>query len=157
MSTQTLSQTSSPTAAKTDSEALAQDIRTGVLKGFIGHGIAFNGEIAFQGMLRIDGHFTGFASSEDGTLVVSAGAILDADVETAVAVINGTVKGDIIAVKSVEIHRGARVVGDIHTPALVIEEGAIFEGSCRMTGQASSKQAAKRKLREYTLKQTAGK
>ncbi|MGZ7079644.1 MAG: bactofilin family protein, partial [Thermoanaerobaculia bacterium] len=46
--------------------------------------------------------------------------------------ISGTVIGKIIADQRVEIHRNGKVFSDIDTPALVIEEGAIFQGNCTM-------------------------
>ena len=86
-------------------------------------------------MLRIDGHFTGRVRSEKGSLIVSAGGVVEANIEVASAKINGTVRGDIIATGRVELGRSARVQGNIQTPALIIEDGAIFEGNCRMQTQ----------------------
>ncbi len=86
-------------------------------------------------MLRIDGRFTGRVRSEKGSLIVSAGGVVEANIEVASAKINGTVNGDIIATGRVEFGRSARVNGNIQTPALVIEDGAVFEGSCRMQTQ----------------------
>jgi cytoskeletal protein CcmA (bactofilin family) len=83
-------------------------------------------------MLRIDGHFTGRVRSEKGSLIVSAGGVVEANIEVASAKVNGTVNGDIVATERVEFGRSARVRGNVQTPALVIEDGAIFEGSCRM-------------------------
>jgi hypothetical protein len=57
---------------------------------------------------------------------------VDANVEVSVAEIYGTVNGDITATKRIEMGRVARVTGNIQAPALVIENGALFEGSCRM-------------------------
>jgi cytoskeletal protein CcmA (bactofilin family) len=73
--------------------------------------------------------------SEKGSLIVSAGGVVEANIEVASAKINGTVNGDIIATGRIEFGRSARVSGNIQTPALVIEDGAIFEGSCRMQTQ----------------------
>src|SRR5207237_9678350 len=86
----------------------------------------------FKGMLRVDGHLSGRVSSQDGTLIISSGGQVDADIEVSVAQIYGTVNGDITATKRIEMGRVAKVTGNIQTPALVIENGAIFEGSCRM-------------------------
>ena len=118
--------------AVTESEALARDLRDGLVSGFIGVGTVVSGEADFKGMLRIDGHFTGRIRSEKGSLIVSAGGKVDANVEVAEAKINGTLNGDIVAGQRIELGRSARVHGNIQTPALVIEEGAVFEGSCRM-------------------------
>jgi cytoskeletal protein CcmA (bactofilin family) len=119
--------------AVTESEALARDLREGVVSGFVGAGTVVSGDAEFKGMLRIDGHFTGRVRSEKGSLIVSAGGKVDANIEVAAAKINGTVNGDIVAGQRVELGRSARVRGNLQTPALVIEEGAIFEGGCRMT------------------------
>jgi cytoskeletal protein CcmA (bactofilin family) len=124
----------SPSAprAVTESEALARDLRDGVVSGFVGGGTVVSGDADFKGMLRIDGRFTGRVRSEKGTLIVSAGGVVDANIEVATARINGTVNGDIIATERIELGRAARVHGQIQTPVLVIDEGAIFEGGCSM-------------------------
>ena len=118
--------------AVSESESLARDIKEGTLSGFVGNGTTLTGEANFKGMLRVDGHLSGRVSSQDGTLIVSTGGQVDADVEVSVAQIYGTVVGNITATKRIELGRVAKVTGDIQTPALVIENGAVFEGSCRM-------------------------
>ena len=67
---------------------------------------------------------------------------MDANVEVAVAQIYGTVNGDITASKRIEMGRVAKVTGNIQTPALVIEQGALFEGSCRMMQLKEQSEAA---------------
>jgi len=118
--------------AYSESDSLAREIKDGTLSGFVGNGTALTGEANFKGMLRVDGHLTGRVSSQDGTLIVSSGGQVDANVEVSVAQIYGTVNGDVIASKRIEMGRVAKVTGNIQTPALVIEQGAMFEGSCRM-------------------------
>jgi cytoskeletal protein CcmA (bactofilin family) len=120
------------TRAVSESESLARDIKEGTLSGFVGNGTTLTGEANFKGMRRVDGHLSGRVSSQDGTLIVSTGGQVDADVEVSVAQIYGTVVGNITATKRIELGRVAKVTGDIQTPALVIEQGAVFEGSCRM-------------------------
>lgn len=117
----------------TESESLAREIKEGNLSGFVGMGTSLTGEANFKAMLRVDGHLSGRVSSSDGTLIVSAGGQVDADVQVSIALINGTVNGDVTATKRIEMGRVAKVNGNIQTPALVVEQGAIFEGSCRMT------------------------
>ena len=124
--------TQTTSRAVTESESLARDIKEGTLTGFVGNGTTLTGEANFKGMLRVDGGLSGRVSSADGTLIVSTNGRVDANVEVAVAQIYGTVNGDIIASKRIEMGRVAKVTGNIQTPALVIEQGALFEGSCRM-------------------------
>lgn len=137
--------TQTTSRAVTESESLARDIKEGTLTGFVGNGTTLTGEASFKGMLRVDGGLSGTVRSDDGTLIVSTNGRVDANVEVAVAQIFGTVNGDITASKRIEMGRVAKVTGNIQTPALVIENGALFEGSCRMVQvkeQAESAAAA---------------
>jgi cytoskeletal protein CcmA (bactofilin family) len=137
--------TPSTPRAVTESEALARDLREGVVSGFVGGSTVVSGDAEFKGMLRIDGRFTGRVRSEKGSLIVSAGGVVEANIEVASAKINGTVNGDITATGRVELGRSARVNGNIHTPALIIEEGAVFEGNCRMQTQPKPEPAVTQK------------
>ena len=116
----------------TDSESIARDIKEGRLSGFVGHGTVLTGETNFQMMLRVDGHLTGTVTSDGGTLIVGTNGQVDANVSVGVATINGIVNGDVIASEKIQLGRTARVMGNVATPRLVIEEGAVFEGGCSM-------------------------
>lgn len=115
-----------------ETESLAREIKDGTMSGFVGGGTTLSGEAVFKGMLRVDGHLTGQIKSDEGTLIVSSGGRVDANVNVAVAKINGIINGDIVARERLELGRAAQVSGDIQTPVLMIEQGAIFEGNCRM-------------------------
>jgi cytoskeletal protein CcmA (bactofilin family) len=100
--------------------------------GFVGDVVNFTGEVCFKSMLRIDGHFSGNVTSQDGTLIISTGAqVTEATIKVAVAKINGTVEGSILASKELVLGRTANVKGHVAAPALVVEEGAQLNGSCR--------------------------
>ena len=116
----------------TDSESIARDIKEGRLSGFVGHGTVLTGETNFQMMLRVDGHLTGSVTSDGGTLIVGTNGQVDANVSVGVATVNGVINGDVIATEKIQLGRTARVMGNIATPRLVIEEGAVFEGGCNM-------------------------
>lgn len=118
--------------AMSESESMARDIKEGRLSGFVGYGTKLTGETHFQAMLRIDGHLTGTVSSDTGTLIIGSSGQVDADISVASALINGTVNGDIIVTERLELGRTARVMGNIQTPRLTIEDGAILEGGCNM-------------------------
>ena len=136
MQPQPAQQTSSTTQAIPESEAIARDIKEGNLGGFVGNNTHLTGDATFKGMMRVDGHLSGNVSSADGTLIVSTNGLVDADMSVATAKIYGTVRGNITATSLIELGRTARVTGNIRTPSLVIEGGAIFEGDCRMTPAA---------------------
>ena len=137
------------TRAMTESESLARDIKEGTLSGFVGGGTVVTGEANFKAMMRVDGHLSGRVSSSSGTLIVGANGKVDANIEVAVAVIHGTINGDIIATQRLELGRAAKVNGNIQTPSLIIEQGAVFEGSCKMLQMSAAadknkKEAAKK-------------
>ena len=118
--------------ALSESESMARDIKEGRLSGFVGNGTVLTGETNFHAMLRVDGHLTGRVTSENGTLIIGSTGRVDANIAVSAAVINGTVNGDIIATEKIELGRTARVAGNIQAPRLVMDDGAILEGSCAM-------------------------
>ena len=121
-----------PPKALTESETIAREIKDGSLSGFVGSGTVITGEASFKSMLRVDGRFSGRITSSTGTLIVGSGGQVDANIEVDVATIHGVVNGDIIAGQRIELGRAAKLSGNIQTPSLVIEQGAVFEGSSKM-------------------------
>jgi cytoskeletal protein CcmA (bactofilin family) len=104
--------------------------------GFVGDVLNFTGEVRFKSMLRIDGRFSGNVNSSDGTLIVSTGAqVTEAVINVAVAKINGLVEGNINASREIVLGRTASVTGQVRAPAIVVEEGALFNGTCRHVSQ----------------------
>lgn len=135
----------------TDSETMARDIKEGRLSGFVGHGTVLTGETNFQAMLRVDGVLQGTVSSEAGTLIVGSNGQVDANVAVASATINGVVNGDIVATEKIHLGRTAKVVGNVQTQKIIIEEGAVLEGSCSMlrAREAQEKRASEAKAQAY--------
>jgi cytoskeletal protein CcmA (bactofilin family) len=140
----------SSSRAMTESESLARDIKEGTLSGFVGSGTILTGEATFKAMMRVDGHVTGRVSSSSGTLIVGANGKVDANIEVAIAMIHGTINGDIIATQRLELGRAAKVNGNISTPSLVIEQGAVFEGSCKMLQMSTAAAAADKSKKDKT-------
>jgi cytoskeletal protein CcmA (bactofilin family) len=131
--------------ALTESETIAREIKDGSLSGFVGSGTVITGEASFKSMLRVDGRFSGRITSTGGALIVGAGGQVDANIEVAVATIHGVVNGDIVASDRIELGRAAKLNGNIQTPSLMIEQGAIFEGSCKMMKAAEKAPKVERK------------
>lgn len=123
---------SSQAVARSEERVQGKNIVKDSWLGFVGDVIKFTGEVTFKSTLRIDGNFCGQVNSEDGTLIVSAGAeVTRGLLNVAVAKINGRVEGDINASKEVILGRTATVTGNVSAPALIVEEGALFNGSFR--------------------------
>lgn len=123
---------SSQAAARREDHKPRTNLQKDNWLGFIGDVLKFTGEVRFRSMLRIDGHFSGHVTSSDGTLIVSNGARLTQTViNVAVARINGSVEGDIHASKELVLGRTASVTGEVSAAALIVEEGAMLNGTCR--------------------------
>lgn len=101
------------------------------INAFLGKDTEFEGKLSFKGAVRVDGHFTGEIFTE-GTLIVGQSAVIKSDIHVSHIIISGEIRGNIIADKRIEIHAPGKVFGNIQAPAVVIEEGVIFEGNCRM-------------------------
>jgi cytoskeletal protein CcmA (bactofilin family) len=106
----------------------------------LGKGSEFEGKLSFEGTVRVDGKLTGEIFTDD-VLMVGEGAEVNAEVTVGAIVIQGTVRGNITAKRSVEIHSPGKVKGNINTPSLFIEKGVFFDGHCQMDGGAGSSDA----------------
>ena len=95
--------------------------------GFLDHGTSFTGELSFEGTFRIDGEFHGSIVTKD-VLVIGPKATIYADIQAGEAKIHGSVFGSICGLRRIEIGSTGKVQGDLRSPYLVIEEGAVFEG-----------------------------
>jgi cytoskeletal protein CcmA (bactofilin family) len=101
------------------------------ISAVIEEGCKFEGNLSFNGTARIAGMINGSIYSND-TLIISEGALVNADISANIIIIAGSVKGNIKASSRVEILKPARFEGDITTPSLIVEEGVIFHGTTKM-------------------------
>jgi cytoskeletal protein CcmA (bactofilin family) len=101
------------------------------INAFLGKDTEFEGKLSFTGAVRLGGKFSGEIFSS-GTLIVGESAIIKSQIHVADMIISGEVHGDIFAEKKIEINVPGKLFGNIQTPKLVVEEGVIFEGSCKM-------------------------
>ncbi len=105
---------------------------SGGLTAFIDQGSEFEGKLSFQDSVRIDGVFRGEIESE-ATLIVGESGEIQASIRSCTVVMSGALEGNIVATHKVVLHKSARVHGNIQTPNLVIEEGALLNGDVKMT------------------------
>ena len=101
------------------------------INAFLGGDTEFEGKLSFKGTVRIDGNFTGEIYTE-GTLIVGEAAVVKSDIHVSHIIISGEIHGNIKADNRIEIHAPGKVLGNIQAPAVIIEEGVIFEGNCKM-------------------------
>ena len=97
----------------------------------LGRGARFEGKLTFEGTVRIDARFTGSIVTNDVLVVGEAGRI-DADITCGTIIVHGEVNGNVKAKTAVEILHTGKVRGDLDTPSLVIQKGALFHGASKM-------------------------
>lgn len=85
--------------------------------------------------LRIEGLLTGSVKC-DGVLFIADGAIVDATVDAASVIVSGQLSGNIRCRGRLEITATGSVGGEVETAALVIVEGARYEGQINMSGNS---------------------
>ena len=103
----------------------------------IDQGSRCEGKLFFRDAVRIDGNFSGEISSENSLIVGETGEI-EADIRSARVIVSGSVCGDVRASAQIVLHKSARVEGDIVTPSLVVETGAVLKGRVDMSPAAKS-------------------
>jgi cytoskeletal protein CcmA (bactofilin family) len=102
------------------------------INSIIGEGTKFKGEFDLNGLLRIDGDFTGVIRTK-GKVLVGKNGRAECTLNAGTVVVGGVVRGEIFSTEKVTILSTGLVIGNITTPRLIIEEGVIFNGSCKVT------------------------
>jgi cytoskeletal protein CcmA (bactofilin family) len=115
-----------------------KDRESGEWSGFLEKGVSVEGRLDTTGTFRIDSPMKGTLTSDE-KLIVGENARIEGQMEGNYIVIAGRFDGTIKAKGKVEIQTRAIVTGEIHTPCLIIEPGAVFDGRCHMlaTNQAA--------------------
>src|SRR5712691_4838740 len=110
------------------------------LNGFLDAGSHLRGELHFEDTFRIDGRLTGKVDSA-GDLYVGERGEVEGEVKVGRLFVTGKVNA-IVQAQRVEVAPGGQLRGEVATPCLVIDEGAIFEGQSRMVEREPAKVTA---------------
>jgi cytoskeletal protein CcmA (bactofilin family) len=108
-----------------------KDHESGEWSGFLEKGVTVEGKLDTTGTFRIDSPMKGTLTSDE-KLILGENARIEGQIEGNYVVIAGRFDGTIKAKGKVEIQTKAIVTGEIHTPCLIIEPGAVFDGRCHM-------------------------
>jgi len=114
---------------------------------FLGKGCSFDGKLTFEGLVQIDGRFSGEIYSND-VLEIGPDAEVKAELEVGTVIIGGRVIGNVRASKRVDLKGSADVKGNIEAPVVTMQEGAIIDGNMRMTGKPDKAKKAPVKMPE---------
>jgi cytoskeletal protein CcmA (bactofilin family) len=95
----------------------------------IGKAVMVKGQIFSREDLVIDGEVEGTVEAHDHRVTVGPNGKVHAGVKAREIVVLGTIHGNVEAADKIEIRKDAKLVGDIKTSRIVIEDGAYFKGS----------------------------
>lgn len=105
----------------------------------LGPGAEFDGKLTFRGTLRIDAKFTGSIVTDD-VLIVGENAKMNAEITCGTIVVHGEVNGNVHASAGVELRHTAKLRGDVVSPGIVVERGALLQGLVKL-GEKGAKKA----------------
>jgi cytoskeletal protein CcmA (bactofilin family) len=108
------------------------------IKAYLGSDALFKGSLRFDGTVRIDGKFEGTVYTKD-TLVIGETGDMQAEVDVGILVCKGKLKGTVVASTKIEMHPASKITGNVKTPALIVELGAVLDGQLNMTGRENEK------------------
>ena len=104
----------------------------GELTAFLDEACEIEGKFSFSGTVMINGRLRGEIHSND-TLIVGEKGVINASIRAGIVLVSGEVVGNVVGVERVELRGSARVSGDVEAPIVVVDEGVMFDGHCRMT------------------------
>lgn len=114
-------------------------VRTG--SAALGKNVTVKGQIFAREDLTIDGEVEGTVECHDHRLTIGPNARVQAGLKAREIIIQGSIQGNVEAADKIDIKREAKLVGDIKTSRIVIEDGAYFKGSIDISKAAAPKAA----------------
>jgi len=123
-----------PKEAKT-----TEDLERREVNAFMGAETFFEGKLTYTGAVRLDGRFKGVIRSDD-TLIVGETGRIEGELHVGITIIQGEVVGNVYGKERVELHHPGRMIGNITAPVVIMDEGAIFEGNCKMKKKEEKKE-----------------
>ena len=104
----------------------------------VGPGMKVVGDCETDGTLRIEGAVQGSVRAGKAVVIGRDGLVIG-DVMTQDAVVSGRVEGSVTAESRLELQASCRIDGEVNTPRLQLEEGAVFNGSVNMMRDSASR------------------
>lgn len=112
-------------------------IKGEIVNSVIGEKSYFEGKFLVNGTLQVNGRFEGTVLKVDQIFVGQNGRV-KADLEASSVVIEGIVIGNIRASTRVMLLPTAKVLGDLKTPELIIQNGVVLEGRCLISNNLNT-------------------
>lgn len=104
----------------------------------LGKNVTVKGQIFAREDLTIDGEVEGTVECQEHRLTIGPNARVQAGLKAREIIIHGSIQGNVDATDKIDIKKEAKLVGDIKTSRIVIEDGAYFKGSIDISKAVSS-------------------
>jgi len=105
----------------------------------LGKNVTVKGQIVAREDLTIDGEVEGTVECHEHRLTIGPNARVQSNLKAREIVIHGSIQGNVEAADKIDIKKEAKLVGDIKTSRIVIEDGAYFKGSIDISKTAQVK------------------
>lgn len=105
----------------------------------LGKNVTVKGQIFAREDLTIDGEVEGTVECHEHRLTIGPNARVQAGLKAREIIIHGSIQGNVDATDKIDIKKEAKLVGDIKTSRIVIEDGAYFKGSIDISKAAPAK------------------
>lgn len=110
------------------------------LETVLGEGTILNGVLISEGIIRLDGRFSGEING--GSIIIGKNAVVHANIKCEDLTIYGKVKGNVQSKQTIEILSGGELIGDIKASSSIVRPGAYFQGNCEL--KSISKEESKK-------------
>ena len=117
------------------------------INSLIGDGTTFSGELEATGPFRVDGRFFGKINSY-GKVFVGKNGLADGVVVAKTVIVGGTFKGDIFAEENVVVLKTGKIIGNIYSCSVNMEDGVMFDGECKILPKDDMKDLSESKRKE---------
>jgi cytoskeletal protein CcmA (bactofilin family) len=118
--------------AKPRQERAVSEANTTPKTAFLGSDLHFEGTLRTKRDIRIDGHTVGRIEAKNGCVAIGPGGKVESAVEARNLVVAGSLHGNVKISGKVVVRGTGRMRGELETPSLVLEEGAVVEGKVQM-------------------------
>ena len=93
----------------------------------LGKDMMFKGILRFEGTVRLDSCIEGEIHTS-GTIIVGEHAVIHGAIHAGTLISSGKIKGNVTASQKVYLLKSAVLIGDVHVPSFLMEEGVYFKG-----------------------------
>ncbi|WP_069649177.1 bactofilin family protein [Caloranaerobacter ferrireducens] len=114
-----------------------KEVKLDKIDTLIGKNTKLEGKIECKGTIRLDGELTGDLIVEGNVIIGESGKV-NGNITCNNVFISGIVKGNVISKEMLRLTNTAKLYGDIQVKTFIVDENAVFEGSCKMEATKTS-------------------